>query len=170
MKHAQRASTADRETVGGKPIIEGVRMKRLAVIPDERGRLMEMLRCDDEIFIKFGQAYLTTAYPGVVKGWHYHKIQYDHFIVVKGMMKIVLYDARASSPTHGVINEFFMGDHNPMVLQIPPYVYHGFKCVGEQEGLVVNLPTEPYRRDDPDEFRLPAHDPSIPYDWSRKDG
>ena len=39
---------------------------------DERGRLMEMLRCDDPIFKGFGQVYLTTAYPGVVKAWHYH--------------------------------------------------------------------------------------------------
>ena len=165
-----KQTAADRPTVGGRPLIEGVVTKQLRVIPDERGRLMEMLRCDDGMFIKFGQAYLTTAYPGVVKGWHYHKVQYDHFIVVKGMMKIVLFDAREDSPTHGVVNEFFMGDHNPLVLQIPPYVYHGFKCISEQEALVVNLPTEPYRHDDPDEFRAPAHDPSIPYDWSRKDG
>lgn len=162
--------TQSREKVGGAPLIEGVRTKYLKVIPDERGRLMEMLRSDDDMFIKFGQAYLTSAYPGVVKGWHYHKVQYDHFIVVKGMMKIVLYDARESSPTHGVINEFFMGEHNPMLLQIPPFVYHGFKCISEQEAFVVNLPTELYRYSDPDEYRVPAHDPSIPYDWSRKDG
>ncbi len=166
----QPQATDAGEMVGGRPLIEGVRRKQLKVIPDERGRLMEMLRSDDDLFIKFGQAYLTTAYPGVVKGWHYHKIQYDHFIVVKGMMKIVLYDAREASPTHGVVNEFFMGEHNPMVLQIPPYVYHGFKCISEQEALVVNLPTELYHSDDPDEFRAPAHDPAIPYDWSRADG
>ena len=56
-------------------MIEGVKTKKLKVIPDERGRLMEMLRCDDDLFIQFGQAYLTTGYPGVVKGWHYHKKQ-----------------------------------------------------------------------------------------------
>ena len=31
-------------------VIDGVKTKKLKVIPDERGRLMEMLRCDDEIF------------------------------------------------------------------------------------------------------------------------
>ena len=157
-------------TAGGAPYIDGVRTKRLKVIPDERGRLMEMLRCDDDLFLKFGQAYLTTAYPGVVKGWHYHKVQYDHFIVVRGMMKIVLFDGREESPTHGVINEFFMGDHNPLLLQIPPRVLHGFKCISEFEALVVNLPTETCRHDDPDEYRTAPDDGSIPYDWSRKDG
>lgn len=155
---------------GGKPLIHEACCKRLRVIPDERGRLMEMLRSDDPIFKKFGQAYLTVAYPGVVKGWHYHKLQWDHFVVVKGMMKVVLYDPREGSPTKGVVNEFFMGDHNPCLLQIPPFVFHGFKCVGEQESLVVNLPTEVYRYDDPDEFRVDPHDNDIPYSWDRQDG
>jgi len=57
--------------------IDGVIIKSLKVIPDERGWLMEILRCDDKIFKQFGQVYLSTAYPGVVKGWHYHKKQTD---------------------------------------------------------------------------------------------
>lgn len=151
-------------------LIHGVRTKQLKVIPDERGRLMEILRADDDLFIQFGQAYVTAAYPGVVKAWHYHRHQIDHFMVLKGMMKVVLYDARPESPTHNTINEFFMGDHNPMLLQIPNLVYHGFKCIGETEALVLNLPTELYNYDDPDEYRVDPHDNDIPYDWSRKDG
>jgi dTDP-4-dehydrorhamnose 3,5-epimerase len=151
-------------------MIDGVAVKRLKVIPDERGRLMEILRCDDPIFEKFGQAYLTTAYPGVVKAWHFHRIQTDYFCCVHGMMKIALYDPRKGSKTRGEVNEFFAGPHNPVVVRIPPLVYHGFKCIGEHEALVVNFPTEPYRYDRPDEYRLPAHTRKIPYDWGRKDG
>ena len=80
-------------------MIQGAQVKQLKVIPDERGRLMEMLRSDDAFFKKFGQLYLTTAYPGVVKAWHYHKKQWDHFICVHGMMKVVLFDSREESPT-----------------------------------------------------------------------
>jgi len=151
-------------------MIEGVKIKKLRVIPDERGRLMEMLRTDDEIFQKFGQAYLTTAYPGAVKGWHYHKKQTDNFAVVSGMMKVALYDGRKDSPTHGEVNEFFIGVHNPILLQIPPFVYHGFKCISQSEALVVNIPTEVYNYDQPDEFRVHPHDNNIPYDWERKEG
>jgi len=79
-------------------MIDGVMVKQLRVLPDERGRLMEILREDDEIYMRFGQVYLTTGYPGVVKAWHYHKVQFDHFCVVKGMMKVVLYDSRDGSP------------------------------------------------------------------------
>jgi dTDP-4-dehydrorhamnose 3,5-epimerase len=151
-------------------MIIGVKTKLLKVIPDERGRLMEMLRSDEEIFMRFGQVYMTTAFPGVVKGWHYHKVQYDNMIVVKGMMKIVLYDSRKDSPTHKDVNEFFLGDYNLQLLHIPPLVFHGFKCVSENEALVINIPTEAYNYSHPDEYRVSPHDNDIPYDWSRKDG
>lgn len=151
-------------------LIHGVAIKNLRVIPDERGFVMEMLRCDDEIFQKFGQVYLSVAYPGVVKGWHYHKKQTDNFVVVKGMLKVVLYDQRKDSPTHGMINEFFMGERNPILLVIPPLVVHGVKAIGTEPGYLINCPTEPYNHAEPDEFRIPPHSGEIPYDWSRKDG
>ena len=151
-------------------MIEGVKVKKLKVIPDERGRLMEMLRCDDDLFIDFGQTYMTTAYPGVVKGWHYHKKQTDNFVVVKGMMKVVLYDSREKSSTYKEVNEFFMGEHNPMLLQIPTFVFHGFKCVSEMEAICINVPTHPYNYDQPDEYRVAPNSKEIPYDWGRKDG
>ena len=70
--------------------IDGVWIKDLKVIPDERGRLMEILRADDEAFEKFGQVYLSPTYPGVVKGWHFHKQQDDFFACVRGMVKLGL--------------------------------------------------------------------------------
>ena len=153
-----------------KKLIDGVKYNKLKVIPDERGRLMEMLRDDDDLFIKFGQVYMTTASPGVVKGWHYHKIQFDNMVVVSGMMKIVLYDSRKDSPTYNEVNEFFVGVHNPLLIQIPPLVFHGFKCISQSEAIVINCPTEHYNYDNPDEFRVDPHNNDIPYEWDRKDG
>lgn len=149
-------------------MIDGVKVKKLSVFADERGRLTEMLRADDDIFIKFGQMYMTTAYPGVIKGWHFHKHQTDNFAVAKGMIKLVLFDSRESSPTRGQINEFFLGDHSPMLVRIPNLVYHGFKCIGTEEAIVINCVTEPYNAKDPDEVRLDPFDKSIPYDWELK--
>lgn len=151
-------------------MIEGVKTKPLKVMCDERGRLMEMLRSDDQIYKGFGQIYMTTAYPGVVKAWHYHRKQWDHFVVVAGMMKVVLFDPRDGSSTRGQVNEFFMGIHNPILLQIPPMVYHGFKCISDHEAVVINCPTEVYCYKEPDEYRVAPHGGEIPYDWARKDG
>ena len=149
-------------------MIDGVRVKPLKVIPDERGRLMEILRSDDDLFIKFGQLYMTTALPGVIKGWHYHKLQIDSFAVAKGMIKLVLYDNREKSATYREINEFFMGEHNPILVQIPNWILHGFKCVSETEAIVLNCPTELYHYGEPDEFRVDPFDKTVPYDWSTR--
>ncbi|MBU1863756.1 MAG: dTDP-4-dehydrorhamnose 3,5-epimerase family protein [Candidatus Omnitrophica bacterium] len=151
-------------------MIEGVHIKNLRVVPDERGRLMEVLRSDDSQFSKFGQVYITTAYPGVVKGWHYHKVQTDNFTCISGMTKLVLYDGRKKSKTHKEINEFFIGVHNPLLVTIPPYVFHGFKCISEQESVMINIPTEAYNYSEPDEFRVAPESSDIPYSWERKDG
>jgi len=151
-------------------MIEGVKTKKLRVIPDERGRLMEILRPDDDLFIKFGQVYMTTTYPGVVKAWHEHKKQTDNIACVAGMLKLVLYDGRKGSPTHKEINQFYIGVHNPVLVQVPACVYHGWMCISEEEAVVVNVPTEMYDYQNPDEQRLPAHGSEIPYDWKRKDG
>ena len=142
-------------------MISGVHVKSLRVIPDERGRLMEILRCDDSIFEKFGQVYLTTTFPGVVKAWHYHKKQDDNITVVKGMLRLVLYDNREESPTRGELNEFFIGEQNPVLVHVPKRILHGWKCVGHEEVMVINCVTEPYNREHPDEHRLP-------YDWEIK--
>jgi len=151
-------------------MIDGVKVKQLRFNCDERGRLMELFRSDWAEFVKFGQVYMTTAYPGAVKAWHYHKIQTDTFICVKGMMKVVLYDSRNGSKTKGEVMEIFMGEHNPVLIQIPPDVYHGFKCISEQESIIINIPTETYNYKKADEYRLPAHSKKIPYKWERIDG
>jgi dTDP-4-dehydrorhamnose 3,5-epimerase len=150
--------------------IHDVRTKRLRVMPDERGWLMEILRADDrELFRQFGQVYVSATYPGVVKAWHYHTRQIDYFACVAGMVKLVLIDTREGSPTKDAVNEFYLGVHNPMLVEVPNLVYHGWKCISPEPSLVVNVPTEPYSYDDPDEFRLEPHG-TLPYDWSRQDG
>jgi dTDP-4-dehydrorhamnose 3,5-epimerase len=151
-------------------LIDGVAVRRAKVIPDERGRLGEILRADDPWFEKFGQVYFTTTYPGVVKAWHYHKKQTDHFYVVKGMLKVVLHDQREDSPTRGTVNELYLGEYCPGLVKIPPGVQHGWMCVGQTEAYIVNVVSEMYNYSDPDEFRTHPHDNHIPYDWSRKDG
>ncbi len=151
-------------------MIHDVKTKSLRVIPDDRGKLMEMLRADDAIYEGFGQVYLSTTYPGVVKAWHYHKLQKDNFVCVKGMVKLVLADTRDGSPTKGEINEFVVGEHNPLLVQVPIGVYHGWKCIGTEEAYVINVTTKTYDYKNPDEYRLDPHESGlIKYDWATKD-
>lgn len=148
-------------------MIKDVEVKKLKLILDERGRLMEILRSDEGIFQKFGQVYMTTAYPGVVKAWHYHKKQDDYFTCISGTMRLALYDARKDSPTYKEVNDFTISLDNPMLVRIPRFVYHGFKCVGDKEAIVINTPTLPYNSKESDEYRVDAFQNDIPYDWRK---
>ncbi|MBU3911367.1 MAG: dTDP-4-dehydrorhamnose 3,5-epimerase family protein [Candidatus Omnitrophica bacterium] len=148
-------------------MIQDVQVKKLKIVTDERGRLMEILRSDEEIFQKFGQVYMTTAFPGVTKAWHYHKKQDDHFTCVSGVMKLALYDGREDSPTKGEVNDFTISLDDPILVKIPKLVYHGFKCVSDKEAVVINIPTMTYNYKEPDEYRIDAFKNDIPYDWSK---
>jgi dTDP-4-dehydrorhamnose 3,5-epimerase len=146
-------------------MIEGVVTKQLGQFADERGWLIEILRSDWEHFQKFGQVYITAAYPQVVKAWHMHKKQTDNIACIKGMIKLVLYDDRKKSKTKGEINEFTIGEKNLLLVKVPPQVWHGFKTITEEYALVINIPTELYNYKEPDEHRLPPDTNKIPYDW-----
>ena len=156
-----------------KARIDGVFVKDLKVQLDERGKLFEIARMDDPQFVSvYGksiqQVYLTTANPGIVKAWHYHKKQTDCFCCVAGVMKLVLADTRRNSPTFGCINEFFLGPEAPKIVTIPKEVYHGFMAVSHEPATVINVVTECYNSKEPDEYRKAWDDKEIGYDWTIK--
>ncbi len=148
-------------------MIEGVRIKQLTKRPDERGAIYPMLRSDDPDFIKFGEIYFSTVYPGVVKGWHLHKLMTLNYAVVSGMIKLVLYDPRENSKTKGEVQEIFLGSENYSLVTIPTGVWNGFKGISSPMAIVANCATLPH---DPEEIiRLdPISNTEIPYDWSIK--
>ncbi len=148
-------------------MIEGVVVRELRKNADERGFLMEVLRSDwPELFSKFGQAYVSLNYPGVIHGWHCHRRQDDVFVCVAGMIKVPLYDGRDGSGTKGEINEFIIGDDRPAAIRIPPGVFHGYKTLGVVPSLLLNFPSELYDANAPDELRVPHDSRDVPYDWA----
>ena len=151
-------------------MIEGVVVKDLKVIPDERGFLFEILRSDEAMFETFGQVYITAAYPGVIKAWHHHRLQADHWCTLVGEAKIVLYDMREGSPTYGKFMEIYSGEQVRRLVKIPIGVAHGYKNIGTTVVQILNIPTMPYNAGEPDEFRIDPHSGEIPYDWNRRDG
>ncbi|MBI1870501.1 MAG: dTDP-4-dehydrorhamnose 3,5-epimerase family protein [Chlamydiae bacterium] len=145
-------------------MIEGVWVYPLKQIPDERGKIMHMLRSSDPHFVKFGEIYFSTAYPGVIKGWHFHHRVILNYAVIVGMIKLVLFDDREGSPTRGELMELFVGESNYALIKIPPKVWNGYKCIGVIPAVVANCATESH---DPTEMeRLDPFSKRIPYDWA----
>ena len=149
-------------------MIEGVQIRPLKRISDERGKIMHMLRCDDPWFEKFGEIYFSAVYPGVIKGWHLHRRMTLNYAVVAGMIKLVLYDDREGSPTRREVVELFAGEDNYTLITIPPGIWNGFKGIGVTPAIVANCSSEPH---DPEEIvRLDPFSEEIPYDWTLKHG
>ena len=147
-------------------MIDGVLVKPLKQIPDERGKIMHMLRADDPNFEKFGEIYFSVVYPGVIKGWHLHKAMTLNYAVVSGMIKLVLYDDRPASPTRGELQELFIGEDNYCLVRIPPGIWNGFKGIGTARAIVANCATLAH---DPDEIlRMDPFTDKIPYKWDLK--
>ncbi len=134
-------------------MIEDVKIIPLKRFADDRGYLTEILRIDDPYFIKFGQIYVTKLRKGIIKAWHKHEFQTDFFYVISGTSKIGLFDDRETSSTCGQYQTVILGDDGESaLLTIPPLVWHGQMSLSE-ETFLINLPTEPYNRQNPDEIR-----------------
>ena len=145
-------------------MINGVIINKLKKIPDERGFIMHMMRNDDEIFNKFGEIYFAGAYPGGIKGWHLHKLQEQNYVVVKGMIKLVLYDNRSDSSTKGELMEIFMGDLDYKIVKIPPKIINGWKCIGADTAIVANLSDLPHSAGEME--RIDPFSKDVPYNWN----
>ena len=149
-------------------MIEGIAIRPLKQISDERGKVMHMLKRDDPWFEKFGEIYFSVVYPGAIKGWHLHKVMTLNYAVVSGIIKLVLYDDREGSPSRGQLQEIFTGQDNYALITIPPNVWNGFKGIGTAPAIVANCATIPH---DPAEIvRLDPLTKTIPYDWNLKHG
>ncbi len=147
-------------------MIDGIKIIPLQQIPDDRGKIMHMLRCTDPHFTKFGEIYFSCVYPGIIKGWHLHKKMTLNYCVVKGMIRLVLYDKRDKSKTSGEIQEIYLGDDNYCLVIIPPMIWNGFLCIGTEIAIVANCATEPH---DPNEIeRIDPYSKQISYDWKIK--
>ncbi len=139
-------------------MIDGVKIIPLKRNADDRGYLTEILRNDDEYFIKFGQIYVSYLRKGIIKAWHKHEHQTDHFYVVHGTSKIGLFDDRENSPTKNTYQTVILGEAgNDALLAIPPLVWHGQMSLSGVTYLI-NMPTEPYKRENPDEIRASVDD------------
>jgi dTDP-4-dehydrorhamnose 3,5-epimerase len=145
--------------------IDGVRVVPLKLIRNERGRLIEVQRRDDAHFLGFGQAYITSTLPGVVKAWYRHARQIDQIALMKGTLKLVLFDSRDNSATREVLLELTINEAAPALVQIPSSIWHGFQAIND-ETFLLHLNSEPFQFDLQDEERIAPDDPRVPYRWS----
>ena len=146
-------------------MIAGVQITLRKIIPDDRGKIMHIMKSTDSQFTAFGEVYCSTVYPGVVKGWHMHKKMTLNYVVLKGNIKFVLYDDRPESETYKQIQEIYIGENQYVMVTVPPNIWNGFKGIGTEEAFVINFTDIPH---DPEEIvRMDPHQNTIfNYNWT----
>jgi len=144
-------------------MIDGLLIKPLKVIRDDRGQVMHMMRADDGVFKRFGEVYFSVINPGVIKGLKRHLRMTQHFAVPRGDIKLVIYDDRPGSSTKGEVQEISTGDKNYALICIPPLVWYGFGCDGKEPAMIANCSDIPHDRVESEV--VPIEDARIPYSW-----
>lgn len=148
-------------------LIADVQIKPFALWPDDRGYFLEIARLGQGLVEGFPAATTQVSaalnYPGIIKAFHYHKLQTDYWVTAAGLLQVALVDLRVNSITYGMKNTIYVGALRPWQLLIPPGVAHGYKVIGAQPSVLVYITNRTY--DPKDEGRIPYNDTAIAYDW-----
>jgi|TARA_B100001059_G_C17716635_1_gene518361 dTDP-4-dehydrorhamnose 3,5-epimerase len=143
--------------------IEGVQILKKNQITDDRGKVMHMLRNDDNNFEKFGEIYFSTVNPKFVKAWHLHEKMTLNYVAVHGKIKLVLYDDRKKSRSNGMLEEILLSSDDYKLVTIPPNIWNGFSSQDSNIAIIANCSNIPH--DKKEIIRIPFDDPKIPYKW-----
>lgn len=141
-------------------MLKGIRFKPITRYSDERGFFTEVMRKDwkelfdeDEIL----QANHSFTYPNVIRAWHRHlRGQVDYFLVLKGSIKIGVYDEES-----GELDEIVSSALDLRIVRVPGHYWHGFKAVGVEPAMLLYFTTKMYDSTNPDEERRPWNDPTL---------
>ncbi len=144
-------------------MIEGVKISKLKIISDDRGKVMHMLRNDSQVFKSFGEVYFSTIYENKIKAWHLHKESYLNYVCMFGEVKLVLFDDRKESSTINKYQEIFLSPKNYSLITIPPNVWNGFKGIGKNESYIANCLTLPHN--EKEMVRKDPNDKYFNYNW-----
>lgn len=169
MRGTKAAQTVRPDGTSIKPLIDGVKVKQSVTQQDGRGTLCEVYQPSWGFDgLPIATCYVVTIRPGQVKGWAVHERQVDRYFFLSGSTKLVLFDGRPDSPTHGMINELFFSECNRSLVTTPPGVYHAVECVGLLDSVMINIPSEPYDYECPDKLTLPLINELIEYRFTER--
>jgi len=148
--------------------IKDVVVYQLKKYHDDRGWLAELFR-HDELAEEFYpvMSYISFTKPGIARGPHEHVDQADLFCFIgPSTFNMRMWDNRPDSPTFNHMMSFNAGIDEPLAVVVPKGVVHGYKNIGDTDGMVINCPNRLYmgvgKKEPIDEIRH-EDDPLTPY-------
>jgi dTDP-4-dehydrorhamnose 3,5-epimerase len=145
------------------PKISGVVIHDLGNVMTRSGFMTEVFRTDWPVVgITVRQVNWVELNPGAVTDWHVHAGQTDHLVGVNGNIKLVLWDNRDASATKGATEIVRIGAIRPVMVIVPPGVWHGLRNESGAPAGYLNMIDALYQHDRPDNWRLPPRSSEIP--------
>jgi dTDP-4-dehydrorhamnose 3,5-epimerase len=168
-KTAPAAGKRDAQTVvaGGArslmPRIAGVQVLELGNVLTRSGSLLEVFRRDwPQAAIDVQQVSWVELNTNAVTDWHKHDRQTDHLVGVGGNLRLALWDQRTDSPTCGQSEIIRLGALRPVMVVVPPGVWHGLRNESGLSAGYLNIIDRAYDYAQPDNWRLAPGTAGVP--------
>jgi len=123
----------------GATEIEGVLITRLQKLNGPKGDILHVMKCSDEGFCGFGEAYFSTVKEGEIKGWKQHQRMTLNIVVPIGEIRFMIYDLRKGSDTKGNFLDVFMSRENYLRLTVPSGLWLAFEGRSPGINMLLNL-------------------------------
>lgn len=136
-------------------MMEGVELYPLKHISVPNGDVFHALKCTDEGFAGFGEAYFTQIESGKAKGWKRHNKMILNLVVVYGKVKFVIYDDRENSKTKGQFEVITLDpSENYQRLTVAPGLWMAFYGVDRTTSMLMDIIPEPHTPAEADKKEL----------------
>ena len=98
------------------------------------------------------QVSVSMSYPGIIRGMHSHKKQWDFWYLLQGSVWVQIYYV-GPDPVDEYHYEFFLNGNNGYMLTIPPGWAHGYKVLNNNPCMMLYGVSEIYNGSNPDEVK-----------------
>ena len=141
----------------GEVTLEQIIVTPLKRIPVSGGDVLHVLKCTDDGFRGFGEAYFSIVEFGAIKAWKRHSRMTLNLVVPLGQVRFVF---RLDGAHEFRVEE--IGVERYALITVPPDIWFGFQGLIAPQSLILNIANIPH---DPNEVeRLSLKD--IEYGWS----
>ena len=120
-------------------MIDGINLTELKIIPSDLGAIMHAMKCDDQGFAGFGEAYFSIINKGVIKGWKKHTLMISNIVVPVGIIRFVIFDERPYSHTKNNYFEVTLSKNNYQRLTVQPGLWMAFEGIGQGSSMLLNI-------------------------------
>lgn len=124
-------------------LLDGVTVTPLKQVRHPKGDIYHALKCSEDSFVEFGEAYFTTIHQNDIKGWKQHTRMLMNLVVPVGLVGFHFYNEKLRR------NDFLaIGQNNYARITVQPGIWMAFQGMSEELNLVLNLASIPH---DPEE-------------------